>query len=225
MLGHGRGAAPPRTPVRTAGFERSPPRPPMADDAPDAPLDTTAALGGRRSWRDRLTRRGEFILAAFPVATILVVVGTVEAFSRNHVLFSSLAGSAFLIYLDPEHPSNRVRTLAIAHGTAAVVGISAHAAFGPTFPALAVALVATIGVLVAVDHVHPPAAGTALAFAYRNELDGALGLFALAVAMVAVLVVVEVVVIRVFRRLASSSRFGVRHAGKPPGPDGPAPPA
>ena len=201
---------------------------PDAAPDPDAPLDTTEGMdraqggpddaagspdgngpdGDRgQGWRSRLSRRGELLLAAFPVATILAVLGTVEAVSDQHVLFGSLAGSAFLIYLDPEHPTNSVRTLALSHATAALAGTAAHGALGAGVAAMSAALAATVAVMILADAVHPPAAGTALAFALRDEWVGAFGLFALAVGMVAVLVVVEVVLLRVFRRLVRSGRF------------------
>ena len=204
----------------------------MTDDAPDpdGPLDTTEGIdraqGGpddgapAQGWRDRLSRRGELLLAAFPVATILVVLGAVEAVSRQHVLFGSLAGSAFLIYLDPEHPTNSVRTLTLSHAVGAAAGAAANAGLGATIPSMGLALVAAVVAMIALDVVHPPAAGTALAFAFRDSLSSALGLFALAVGMVALLVVVEVVLLRVFRRLVLSGRFRAAPAepAPPPGP-------
>ena len=158
------------------------------------------------------------LLAAFPVATILVVLGTVEAVSDQQVLFGSLAGSAFLIYLDPEHPTNSVRTLVLSHAAGALAGYAVHQALGAGVAAMSVALVATVVVMILADAVHPPAAGTALAFALRDSFGSAIGLFALAVGMVAVLVAVEVVLLRVFRRLVQSGRF---ESDRPERPDRP----
>ena len=61
---------------------------------------------------------GELALALLPTLTILLVLAFVEAFSRQRLLFASLASSAFLIYLEPRHRTNSVRTLALAQGAA-----------------------------------------------------------------------------------------------------------
>ena len=185
---------------------------------PDVALGSTEEIGGEPGWRDRLSRRGELLLAAFPVVTILAVLGTVEAVSRQDVLFGSLAGSAFLIYLDPEHPTNSVRTLVLSHAVGALAGWAAHVALGDGVAAMSAALVTTVVVMILADAVHPPAAGTALAFALRDQFSSALGLFALAVAMVALLVVVEVVLLRVFRRLVRSGRFEADRSARPDRP-------
>jgi hypothetical protein len=54
----------------------------------------------KRSLRRRLNLQGEFILALMPTITVLGVFGLVEVFTQQHLLFASLASSAFLIYLD-----------------------------------------------------------------------------------------------------------------------------
>ncbi|MEC4818085.1 MAG: hypothetical protein SAK29_33165 [Scytonema sp. PMC 1069.18] len=46
----------------------------------------------------------------------------VEVLSRQRLLFASLASSAFLIYLDPQHGSNTVRTLVLSQMMAASIG-------------------------------------------------------------------------------------------------------
>jgi hypothetical protein len=61
----------------------------------------------RRSLRQRLRLRDELLLAFVPTATVLIVFAAVEALSNQRLLFASLASSAFLIYLDPEHGTNR----------------------------------------------------------------------------------------------------------------------
>src|SRR4028119_2372998 len=89
--------------------------------------------GANRSLRRRLDLKGEFVLALLPTATVLVMLSLVEAFSRQRLLFASLASSAFLIYLDPQHGTNSVRTLVISQMTAAVIGFLTHLAFGPGY--------------------------------------------------------------------------------------------
>ncbi|HYC92954.1 MAG TPA: HPP family protein, partial [Thermoanaerobaculia bacterium] len=95
----------------------------------------------RRSLRQRLHLRDELLLALVPTATVLIVFAAVEALSNQRLLFASLASSAFLIYLDPEHGTNRARTLAVSQIGAAVLGFLAFAAIGPSYAAGAAAMV------------------------------------------------------------------------------------
>ncbi|WP_197446567.1 hypothetical protein [Tautonia plasticadhaerens] len=57
--------------------------------------------------RASLGSRGELTLAIAPTAVVLLVFGLVEVLTEQRLLFASLAGSAFLIYLDPEHGRTR----------------------------------------------------------------------------------------------------------------------
>lgn len=155
----------------------------------------------RRSLRKRLRLRDELLLAFVPTATVLIVFALVEALSNQRLLFASLASSAFLIYLDPEHGTNRARTLAISQIGAAVLGFIAFAAIGPTYAAGAGAMVATITLMIMVDAVHPPAVATALAFAFRTGDERNVVLFALAVGLVVVLVLTETATLAVLARL------------------------
>ena len=54
-----------------------------------------------------------------------------------------------------------------------------------------VAMLATIALMIGLDAVHPPAVSTSLSFAFRAGPDSNLLLFALAVGIVAVLIVLE----------------------------------
>lgn len=67
--------------------------------------------GANRTFRQRLTLKGELALATAPTAVVLAVFALVEVLSRQRLLFASLASSAFLIYLDPQHGTNNVRTM------------------------------------------------------------------------------------------------------------------
>lgn len=156
--------------------------------ATTAAADPAATL---RVGRPRLGAGAELALAALPTITVLVVFAVVESFSRQRLLFASLASSAFLIYVDPQHAINQTKTLAIAQLGAAVIGFVALSLLGPGYPAAAVAMVTTIAVLVSVDLVHPPAISTCLAFAFKGTDESNLLLFALAVGMVVMLVLVE----------------------------------
>src|SRR6185437_14172827 len=64
-----------------------------------------------RHVRERLGFWGELALAALPTITVLVMLAMVDALHEEQLLFASLASSAFLIYLDPEHGTNRVTAL------------------------------------------------------------------------------------------------------------------
>jgi CBS-domain-containing membrane protein len=138
-----------------------------------------------------VTLKGEFLLALGPTLTVLIVLGLVEALSRQRLLFASLASSAFLIYLDPEHGTNTVRTLVIAQLMAALLGFFTFVAFGGGYLSGGSAMVATITGMILLDAVHPPAVATAMAFALRAGEESNLVLFGLAVAMTAALVVLE----------------------------------
>lgn len=141
-----------------------------------------------RRQRERLPLKGELALAALPTVTVLGVLAAVEALTAQRLLFASLASSAFLIYLDPEHGANRVRALVVSQLLAAVLGWTAFAALGSGYAAAALALVGTILGMVLLDLVHPPAVGTAMSFALRAGDASNLALFVLALAITGVLV-------------------------------------
>ncbi|MDP9375759.1 MAG: HPP family protein [Chloroflexota bacterium] len=144
--------------------------------------------GANRALRSRLDLKGEFALAVLPTLTVLGVLALLETFSRQRLLFASLASSAFLIYLDPLHGMNTVRTLIVSHTLAALAGLLAYWPFGHGYLAGAVAMVATIALMILLDVVHPPAISTALTFAFRAESEDTLILFALALGIIAILV-------------------------------------
>ncbi|WP_374191928.1 HPP family protein [Chroococcus sp. FPU101] len=50
--------------------------------------------------------------------------------TRQRLLYASLASSAFLIYLDPQHGTNSARTLVISHLMAAIIGFIAFVCIG-----------------------------------------------------------------------------------------------
>ena len=155
-----------------------------------------------RSTRRRLGLWAEFLLALGPTVTILLVLGLVEVMSRQRLLFASLASSAFLIYLDPKHGTNAVRTLVIAQLSAAALGLVTFVTLGPGYLAAGAAMVAAIVLMILADAVHPPAVSTALAFALRSGDESNLVLFAVAVGMTAVLVLLERAALWVLARAA-----------------------
>ena len=145
----------------------------------------------RHSIRNRLGLKGEFALAAAPTTTILIVMAFVEVLSRQRLLFASLASSAFLIYLDPQHGTNTVRTLIISQSMAAILGWIVYLLLGSGFLSGGIAMVLTIVLMIALDAVHPPAVSTSLSFALRAGNENNLVLFGLAVGMTAALVGLE----------------------------------
>ena len=154
-------------------------------------LQSLQPLGrSQASSRQRLPLRGEFALALLPTLVVLGVFSLVELLSRQRLLFASLASSAFLIYLDPGHGTNRVKTLLVSQILAATVGFASFETIGSGHPYLAggIAMVFTIITMIVLDVVHPPAVSTSLAFAFRAGDESSVVIFGLAVLMTAVLV-------------------------------------
>ena len=160
--------------------------------------------GADRKARRRLSVKGEFLLALGPTLTVLIVLALVEALSQQRLLFASLASSAFLIYLDPQHGTNSVRTLVVAQMAAAVLGFVTFVAFGGGYLSGGTAMVATIIAMIFLDAVHPPAVATAMAFALRAGDESNLALFGLALGMTAVLVVLERIALWLLSRYRST---------------------
>lgn len=147
--------------------------------------------GANRSLRRRLNLKGEFALALAPTIIVLAVLALVEVLSQQRLLFASLASSAFLIYLDPEHGTNSVRTLVTSQMMAATIGFLTYLTFESGYLSGGCAMVITIGLMILLDAVHPPAVSTSLSFALRAGNENNLVLFGLAVGMTAVLVLLE----------------------------------
>lgn len=147
--------------------------------------------GANRALRQRLDLKGELVLALLPTLTVLGVLVLVEVVAEQRLLFASLASSAFLIYLDPEHGTNAVRTLVASHMMAAVLGWTTFAVLGSGYLSGGMAMVAVIFLMIVLDVVHPPAVSTAMGFALRSGDGSNVLLFALAVAITAVLVLLQ----------------------------------
>ena len=151
----------------------------------------SAPIASRSGARRRLGLQGELLLALLPTATVLLVLALVEAFSRQRLLFASLASSAFLIYLDPQHHVNSVRTLILSQILAAGLGFGFYKLIGPGYLSAALAMVLVIGALIILDSLHPPAIATELNFSFKGDDESNLLLFGLAVGLVAVLVTLQ----------------------------------
>jgi CBS-domain-containing membrane protein len=159
-----------------------------------------------RRLRQRLPLADELLLALPPTLIMLVVLGFVDALSHQRVLFASLASSAFLIYLDPQHGTNSVRTLVTAHSVAALSGFGTYLLFGPEYLAVGAAMLTTIVLIVVLDVVHPPAISTSLAFAFRAGDTSNLLLFLLSLLAVALLVLLEVSTLFLLERIQTRDR-------------------
>lgn len=99
--------------------------------------------GAARPDRRRLGLKDELLLALLPTVPVLAVLGLVEALSRQRLLFALLASSAFLIYLDPKHATNAVRTLVAAQLSAAGLGLAGFVLLGPGYLSAGLAMVRT----------------------------------------------------------------------------------
>ena len=132
----------------------------------------------------------------------------IEVLTNQRILFASLASSAFLIYREPTHGMNSVRVMAGAHLLATMFGVGGAFLLGAGYVAAAVAMALTILVLVLGDLVHPPAVSTALGFAFYARQNEAVGVFLLALLMLAVLVVLERLAVWTLARVQSTAAHG-----------------
>jgi CBS-domain-containing membrane protein len=147
----------------------------------------------------RLRLKEELLLALLPTATVLLTLALVENLGGQHLLCASLASSAFLIYLDPEHETNTVRTLVLSQMVAASVGAVIWSILGSGYAPAGIAMSAVILLMVLFNFVHPPAVTTSLAFSLRPESNNSLALFGLAIAITVALVLLQRCVRRIVR--------------------------
>lgn len=154
--------------------------------------------------RRRLGLKKEVLLALLPTATALLVLTFVEVLSNQRLLFASLASSAFLIYLDPEHGVNNIRTLFSAQMGSAAIGLLSYTTLGPGYVSAGVAMVLAIATMIALDTMHPPAVSTALSFGLRAEDETNLVLFGLAVTITALLVILQRAALWMLRRFSAN---------------------
>ncbi|HEX8887222.1 MAG TPA: HPP family protein [Noviherbaspirillum sp.] len=151
--------------------------------------------------RKRIGLKGELLLAFMPMATVLLVLALVEALSNQRLLFASLASSAFLIYLDPEHAVNQVRTLLLAQIGSAAIGLICYQLLGPGYLSGGLAMVLAIGLMIVSDAMHPPAVSSALSFGLRSGDASNLLLFCMAAGITALLVVMQRMALWTLRRV------------------------
>jgi CBS-domain-containing membrane protein len=159
--------------------------------------------GAERPQRRKLSLKDELLLLLLPTVTVLAVLALIESLAQQRLLFGSLASSAFLIYLDPEHATNTVRTLIVAHVIAAGAGLTTYLGFGPGYLAAGSAMVITVFVMLLLDAIHPPAIASSLTFAFRAGAEETIILFGLALSLIVVLVIIQRFTVRLLARFTA----------------------
>jgi CBS-domain-containing membrane protein len=132
---------------------------------------------------------------------VLTVILFLQGVTRQRLLFASLASSAFLIYYAPLDRMNGVRLMVLAQGIGCCAGVLASLLLGGGYGAAALAMVATIVLLIALDLVHPPAISTAIGFAFILPQDRTVLLFMAALILLGGLVLLQRIVLWTLRRL------------------------
>ena len=140
----------------------------------------------------------EISLALLPTVTMALVLLLLEAYGKQHLLFASLASSAFLIYLDPQHPANSIMTLTVSQISAALIGTVVLKIIGPGYYSAMLAMVIAIAFMVLANVMHPPAVSTALTFAFSEGKT--LPLFLIAVGILVVLIIIQKVSVWLINR-------------------------
>lgn len=149
----------------------------------------------------RRSLRADLALAVMPTVTVLLVFALVENLSHRKLLFASLASSAFLIYLDPEHETTSVRTVVAAQGLAAGVGFAAYALGSGNAWVAGTATVLFVLSMIALRIMHPPAVSTVLSFAISAGTAGTALLFGACVLLIVGLALGQQALLRRLRRL------------------------
>jgi len=148
--------------------------------------------------RKRYNLKTEISLALLPTLTMAIVLFLLQAYSQQHLLFASLASSAFLIYLDPHLPTNSIYTLVLAQVSAALIGFGVLKLIGPGYNSALLAMVISITFMILLNVMHPPAVSTALTFAFVTSQ--ALQLFMIALGILIVLIIVQKVSVWLINR-------------------------
>ncbi len=146
----------------------------------------------------RYDLKTELSLALLPTVTMGAVLLLLEHYSQQHLLFASLASSAFLIYLNPQHRTNSIRTLLLAQVGAALLGYLTVRLVGPGYASAMTGMVLAIVFMLLLDAMHPPAVSTALTFAF--ERGKTLPLFFIAVGLLVLLLVLQRASVWLIRR-------------------------
>ena len=155
----------------------------------EAPLAETSSAS--KNTLRRFDLKTDILLAIMPAIAMVGVLISLHIFGKQDILFSSLASSAFLIYLDPKHPTNSVRTLIIAQVSAAVIGYFVFLLAGSGYVSAGISMVLSIVVMILAKAMHPPAVSTALLFAFQYTKANTLLIFVCAVALLVILIVLQ----------------------------------
>lgn len=139
----------------------------------------------------RFDLKTELVLVTLPTSIIVAVLFLLKAFSKQELLFASLASSAFLIYLDPKHPTNSLRTLLIAQTAAAIVGYLVYLLAGPGYLSAALSMIAIVLLMIFTKTMHPPAVASALTFAFQDNKPDTLALFLFALLLLVLLIILQ----------------------------------
>lgn len=148
--------------------------------------------------RKRYGLKTEISLALLPTLSMTIVLFLLETYSKQHLLFASLASSAFLIYLDPQHPTNSIYTLLMAQVSAALIGFGVLKLIGPGYSSAMLAMIISIIFMILLNVMHPPAVSTALTFAF--ETGKTLPLFMIALGILVVLIILQKVSVWLINR-------------------------
>ncbi len=164
--------------------------------------------GAFRSVERRLGLKAEIIMILPPTLAVLAVLTLIRDLAGQRLLFAPLAASAFLIYLDPEHHMNSIRTLLVSQLGGALIGWGTYLLLGDGVLSGGTAMVATIVLMIALNSMHPPAIATAISFALRTGKPENVLLFGLAVLITAALVALERVALWLLLRRAEDQQQG-----------------
>ena len=103
-------------------------------------------MGNSKRWAGL---KRDLTLAVLPTVTILLVLAGMEFWLKQHLLFASLASSAFGIYLASHHKNNGVKVLIGTQLGGAIAGFCAQSIGGPGYFAAAGAMILVIALMVA----------------------------------------------------------------------------
>ena len=142
----------------------------------------------------------DVLLALMPASVMEGVLLLLNLFGKQEALFSSLASNAFLIYLNPQHPANSVRTLIIAQLSAAAIGYLVYIVMGAGYTTAAISMIIAIAVMIIAKAMHPPAVSTALVFAFQHTKPNTLLMFFFTVCLLVILVVLQSVSVWLIKR-------------------------
>jgi CBS-domain-containing membrane protein len=148
----------------------------------------------------RFDLKTEVALATVPVAMIIAVLMLLETFSKQQLVFSPLASSAFLIYLDPRHPTNSTRTLIIAQASTAIIGYVAYLIAGSGYLSAAISMIIAVSVVLLTKAMHPPAVSSALIFAFQYTKPNTLMLFLFALLLLVITIVLQRISIWIIKK-------------------------